>query len=338
MIALFKHEGAYQPKEYTFTDYMIYKSYLHAANFPDDPKKIISLWIVHLASLAETEQQKQFIADLKSMNDPWKIEVSLREYYFLRNDKKTVFGNHVNIFYSVLHCISDPRVKAKDLAENYEPKKIALEHLELAWFNVSQTNLRDVLKDFNLEKEEKEKAVHAAVMLTYQWCLPVTKAISEAHYANLMMVYRGDIETHYEEMLKGYEEQLNPKQNTVGDSLVMPQKAVASNPVMPQLLIRLYQNPLFQHWLTQLVLWTVAITALLVVAAFMVKATMLPLAVAKVVAGLSDFASKAIFGTALTVGLVTSAVLIHSRFFVPSLLPSSNNSGGDHTYELHNKV
>jgi tetratricopeptide (TPR) repeat protein len=107
----------------------------------------------------------------------------------------------------------------------------------------------------------------------------------------------------------------------------------------PQWLIQLYQNHAFQHWLTQLILWTVAIAALLVVTAFMVKATMLPLAVANVVTGLSKFAANAIFGTALAVGLATSAVLIHSRFFAPSP-PASNNSGGSNTNtsEYGNKI
>lgn len=83
--------------------------------------------------------------------------------------------------------------------------------------------------------------------------------------------------------------------------------------------LKVYRSPAFQHWLTQLLLLAVVLTAALVIMAFTVNATLLPLAVAGVVKGFSGMAAKTILGSAIVIGTGFAVALSASfpaRFFL----------------------
>jgi hypothetical protein len=329
MMTLLKREGKYQPKEYSFAQYMGYKyatsgcTYLAYLGLESKKystiHKIIPILKAHLSALANSDESRQLVETLKNITLGWDVRPALKAYYDNAEEKDSDFYKEVgSVMWTLERFLgyNDLRRVQEYYIAIYHPRNEGISQLNDAWRPFSSYFI-DFQRNFDLKKEESGKVLYAEVMASARGNAEVTDAMREAHYTNILTVCSGDIEKKYEEMLKGYEEQLNPK----------AQRSGAVNSFTPQILIHLYQNRIFQHWLTQLVLWAVAITALLVVTAFMVKATMLPMAVAKVVAGLSDFASKAIFGTALTVGLVTTAVLIHSRFFVPAAAPASGSDG-----------
>jgi len=91
--------------------------------------------------------------------------------------------------------------------------------------------------------------------------------------------------------------------------------------------LKIYLHPVFRHWLTQLLLALIVITAASVIAAFLLNASLLPLAVTGVVKSFSTMVAQTIFGSAVvieTTAMVTLATSLHARFFSePKSVPSA---------------
>lgn len=132
---------------------------------------------------------------------------------------------------------------------------------------------------------------------------------------------------------------------TIATNLSTPEKELLENthpqeertPAAPQpvpspenvgFLLAVYRHPRFRQWQTQLILAAIVLTAALVITAFMLNATLLPLAVAGVVKGLSATAANTIFGAAWAIGVVAAVSLaasLHARFFSA---PNPDHNGG----------
>lgn len=94
-------------------------------------------------------------------------------------------------------------------------------------------------------------------------------------------------------------------------------------------LLKVYRNPRFRHWLTQLLLAAIVLTAALVIMTCMIQVTLLPIAVASVVKGLSTMAVNTIFGASCIIGAAAAATLatsLYARFF-GATQPSDRSAG-----------
>lgn len=120
------------------------------------------------------------------------------------------------------------------------------------------------------------------------------------HFRNLETIFRPDYSARFENGLRIVEPVL-----TTGSS---------SN-----LLHAIYSDRRFQHWLFQMLLFTIIITAALgATVSFIMQAAAGVAIVEVVVAGLSKFSANVMFGAAVgmgTVATITLAASLHARFF-----------------------
>lgn len=130
------------------------------------------------------------------------------------------------------------------------------------------------------------------------------EAIANAHAANMKLAHDPQLEKYCE---------IEFLQNSV-----IVCATVDPVPENAGFFLKVYHSPAFQHWLTQLVLLAAVLTAALVIMAFTVNATLLPLAVAGMVKGFSGMAAKAVLGSAIVIETgfaVALSASLHARFF-----------------------
>ena len=173
----------------------------------------------------------------------------------------------------------------------FSPKYRSGTYLASEWERITNQKILSVLQpiidDLNSEKqEERERAM--------EYLKRGSEPLAEIQAANLRLIstasYTRRCIAHFE-----------------------PYPGLGSG-----LLLRIYDDRRFQHWLCQMVLAVIFLTAIAILTALTVKATLLPLAVATVVTGLSKFAANVIFGMTLTIGITAAVALgasLHARFF-----------------------
>ena len=213
-------------------------------------------------------------------------------------------------------------INLNDPSFNNDPKELSpvnksIQNLNAGWNRVVRAG------SLNLFAESKDaiKAHFERQGSTYG----LDPKIVAAHIANIEMV----LSPRYEEQVaKAFAPQTNPLQSpphrvasnarSAGTRFVPNSSRSAGGRPNPGFLLALYQDPKFQSGYTQLLLLAIIITAALVAAAFLVNVAVLPTAVATVVTGLSKLAANMIFGTAVMFAAgatVALAASLHGRFF-----------------------
>ena len=202
----------------------------------------------------------------------------------------------------------------------YFPPARSFQYLDEEWLRLTGNTLHaykdKIIADLN-NTEDASRPDHALNHLRTH-----NASLAETHAHNLRVIYSPDFTS---QCLAGFET-LTPS----------AQKQTLASSNNNSFLMRVYQDRRFQHWLCQLVLFAIVLTAALVLTSLAVKATLLPLAVATVVTGLSKFAANVIFGTAAVVGAAATVALgasLYARFF-SQRLPEGGDAGSSATNNL----
>ena len=202
----------------------------------------------------------------------------------------------------------------------YAPRIRYFQYLDAAWAELTGHKLASsgnaLISDLNNTEDESRRVAALDFLKGF------SKAVAETHAHNLQVISSPDFTRR---CLAGFET-LTPS----------PQKQTLTSSNNNSFLMCVYQDRRFQHWLCQLVLLAIVITAALVFASLVVKASMLPLAVATVVTGLSKFAANVIFGTAAVVGVAATVALgasLYARFF--SQRPPEGGDAGSSATMIH---
>lgn len=196
---------------------------------------------------------------------------------------------------------------------HFSPEYRSATYLAIEWERITNqdisTLLPQIIDDLNSEKQEERDR-------TMEYLKRGSERLAEIQAANLRLIstapYTRRCLAHFE-----------------------PHPGLSSG-----LLLRIYDDRRFQHWLCQMVLAVIFLTAIAILTALTVKATLLPLAVATVVTGLSKFAANVIFGMTLTIGITAAVALgasLHARFFSHRPPKGGGNGAESNLANEHNR-
>ncbi|MGV3740408.1 MAG: hypothetical protein ACO1N3_03865 [Gammaproteobacteria bacterium] len=193
-----------------------------------------------------------------------------------------------------------------NVCEMYSPVRKSFANLDKAWNQVVKGTL---LNFFTAIKEDVYANPAPLIAHLNQVCetAKVSKEIANMHFNNLQIIFSPEYE------------QLCIKKFESVDDLVQKKR------INPGFILAIYNDPRFQSRYFQLLLLAINVTAILIAIAI-ANVTLLPVAVAAVVASLPKFA----FGAAVTVAAATTITLaasLHARFF-NNRPPAGGASGG----------
>lgn len=336
----------YKPIEYSLGDFKKYQLLLNVQELPNrDPSRSIVLSnkpatkqvasasemissIVNKMRLLPTNSAATypnsdyflFITRYTSSNQFEDLGNYLRDTVTLDNCNPAFIKLHQSLLEMVVFIYEIDANVDKNPAE-LGPVAKSLEYLEDAWENL--TGIRDSF--VNVGKQIPEKFI--GLLRSRD---KVTEEIVAAHIANLQMVldsgYAEACRQEFVEGRQGLEAKLNaiprlptetsPTTSNIPATHPRPNPTAVA-PINAGLLIRIYRDPRFSNWFTQLLLLAIVIGAAMVAAGLTLPA-LLPVAVAAVVKSMSILATRIMTGAAITAGTAAAATLatsLYARFF-----------------------
>ena len=302
--------GEYQPEDYTKAEYMQYRYLRDRARGEGASAAILrpqGISSIKRGSQFSKENLIRFhmeeLALCRSSSTFQKSGDNLREYISNLGDKFRKEGEQSLLL--LLERNIEENFLGEDLGELFRAKRQAfVEALRFVCSVEVDGDSRDPDELSPINKSLSHLKFAAA--LWQSEAMPTD--IANAHAANLALVNDPKFEGYCEVEF-------------LDNGSIEEAKLAITPPTSPEnagFLLKVYRSPAFQHWLTQLLLLAVVLTAALVIAAFTVNATLLPLAVAGVVKGFSGMAAKAVLGSAIVIGTgftVALSASLHARFF-----------------------
>lgn len=325
----------YQPSDYSLDDYRIYQALAnptalfdrHISSSSASSKNTPTITALHTVLNKILDQIRAFrnptLADylpvyLEKIDGFQRAKdfTNLYRYLDLVNfngyDPRLIsLHNSLKSAVMLIHDI--PQGEERD-PDELGPVAKSLEYLDKAWFSVTGHAI-----DYdNWRRELSSQGTPKTLVDELSTHSYATQEIVEAHIANLQMVFNpGYAEDCKKEFLEGASGVMAKIQTQTPLNLNSSSHQPPVQPIRAGLLLRIYQDPQFSHWLTQLILLSIVIAAAMATTAVILP-TLLPVAIAALVKGLSTLATRTILGAAITVGVLATATLatsLHARFF-----------------------